>query len=290
VLRAGATFSRMGFTGSLLASLLAAAVATTALHPLNTVKTRIQVGLPPMEATHKLRGLYRGLLFGLASDLPTESIAMAMTVLFNTVFVTWEGSAIGDHSNAALFLFSVLSGALGTVLSSFVEAPMEMLVKQMQTKPSKGPRDAIRTVFFSHGSGIRLLNSWLVLLSREVPFGSCSFAFYEAGRRALAPLLLSAPTLTALLSGGLAGGLTMVLVAPLDVLVSRVMAEDETDELAPKVPAPCGLGHVGGLARQIWREEGIRGFWRGTPAGVLYYGLWSCLFFAVYEAVAAVVM
>eukprot|EP00667_Euglena_gracilis_P034219 EG_transcript_58503 len=72
------------------------------------------------------------------------------------------------------------SGALGTLVSSFVEAPSEMLMKQMQTKQSRGTMQALRTVFCSPGSGSRLLNSWLVLLSRELPFGSFQFAFYEA--------------------------------------------------------------------------------------------------------------
>jgi len=55
----------------------------------------------------------------------------------------------------------------------------------------------------------------------------------QAGRRALAPLLLSAPTLTALLSGGLAGGLTMVLVGP---------PSPPSPPSSRHIPPPCPQG------------------------------------------------
>eukprot|EP00667_Euglena_gracilis_P009106 EG_transcript_9249 len=313
-LNGGVTLTGLGFTGSLLASVAGAAVATTVLHPVNTIKTRIQVGLPPVDPVKGLPGLYRGLLFGLASDLPTESIAMATSVLFKEVFVTWQGSSIADHTHAMLFLFSIWSGALGTLVSSFVEAPSEMLMKQMQTKQSRGtmqlvlmppsPRcgsargmvfldrdQALRTVFCSPGSGSRLLNSWLVLLSRELPFGSFQFAFYEASMLAFTHFLRPSLTVNALISGALAGALSMVICAPFDVLVSRVMSEDENDDAqVEKAHEPRNWQHVVDIVRQIWRDEGLAGFWKGTGAGTVYYGLWACLFFAVYEVIAAVIV
>mmetsp|Transcript_103990 Transcript_103990/g.175919 ORF Transcript_103990/g.175919 Transcript_103990/m.175919 type:complete len:99 (+) Transcript_103990:2-298(+) len=98
----------------------------------------------------------------------------------------------------------------------------------------------------------------------------------------------------------------MVIVAPADVMVSRVLARVEeppiqdhvcaTDEETgtekdgfSKEPDDTG-GNVVAVMQDIWRTEGLRGFWRGVVAGSIYYSAWACLFFGTYEIVAAVVV
>ena len=57
---AGFRLQGLGFVGSLLASGIGAAVATTALHPVDTIKTRVQCGLPAIDPQNGLPGLYSG--------------------------------------------------------------------------------------------------------------------------------------------------------------------------------------------------------------------------------------
>ena len=56
-----------------------------------------------------------------------------------------------------------------------------------------------------------------------------------------------------------------------------------------KEPDDTG-GNVVAVMQDIWRTEGLRGFWRGVVAGSIYYSAWACLFFGTYEIVAAVVV
>jgi len=74
--------------------------------------------------------------------------------------------------------------------------------------------------------------------------------------------------------GGLAGGLTRFLVAPLDVVKVRC-------QLAGADLPPRG---VAGAARAILREEGARALWRGSGAGIALWVSFMAVQFPAYGA------
>ncbi|CAN3354639.1 mitochondrial nicotinamide adenine dinucleotide transporter 1 [Diutina catenulata] len=85
------------------------------------------------------------------------------------------------------------------------------------------------------------------------------------------------------LAGAMSGFLSGVIVCPFDVIKTRMQAAGFT-------PKPGAQGHGRPLnvnfiniARKIWREEGIRGFYRGlVPITIGYLPTWT-IYFSVYE-------
>ena len=77
--------------------------------------------------------------------------------------------------------------------------------------------------------------------------------------------------LTGIISGVISGGLTN----PIDVIKTKLVTYSILEPL-PSITT---------VAKQIWREEAIRGFWRGVMMRMLIFGVGSAGYFAVYEGV-----
>ncbi len=73
-------------------------------------------------------------------------------------------------------------------------------------------------------------------------------------------------------SGAVAGGLSTLLTTPLDVVKTRLMASAHSE-----------YGSVGAAMTGIWRQEGVKGFFRGGKSRLLHKVPGNALFFACYE-------
>ena len=82
--------------------------------------------------------------------------------------------------------------------------------------------------------------------------------------------------LLSVLAGGLAGGVSRLVIAPLDVVKIRL-------QLQRRSPAPLYTGLLQTAARVV-REEGGRGLWSGNSAAMGLWVSYSALQFPVYSA------
>lgn len=81
-------------------------------------------------------------------------------------------------------------------------------------------------------------------------------------------------------TGGLASG---IVTCPLDVIKTKLQAQGAWQSQPGRGPVTMAYQGMVGTTRIIWREEGIRGMYRGlTPMILGYLPTWA-VWFTVYD-------
>ncbi|KAG6041912.1 hypothetical protein E4U41_000400 [Claviceps citrina] len=284
------------------AGLSAGVVATLVVHPLDIVKTRMQIyrsagpSSPPAPTTVAilrsltsnkqpvLRSLYRGL----TPNLVGNATSWASFFFFKSRFEKVVSREEQRPSAGGYFVASALAGATTSALTN----PVWVLKTRMLSSdkgavgayPSMlaGARTILRT------EGARGFYRGLAVSLLGVSHGAVQFAVYEPAKRMYLSNKGPPP-----LGGGGVDNLKMTneatvvissvakLVAgavtyPYQVLRSR-MQNYRADER-------FGRG-IGGVVARIWREEGAVGFYRGLVPGVVRVMPATWVTFLVYENV-----
>lgn len=158
-----------------------------------------------------------------------------------------------------------LAGAFAGIVNTPITAPVEQLRIILQTQPSgqnqiyKGPRDALSKIYNSHGFK-GLFRGSTITLAREAQAYGVWFLTYEFliqnalnSRSGLQRKDISTPEL--LLYGALAGDALWLSSYPLDVIKSKL----QSDGFGTDAKFKGSLN----IASQIWKTQGVLGFWRG---------------------------
>ena len=236
-------------------------------HPLDTIKVRQQALLvSPLHCLRSTlrhegaRGLFKGLAFPLVS-------AGAVNSVFFGVYsscLRWLDGGRGGSGEPSLRHVAV-AGGLGGVVQLSVAVPVELVKIQLQTRtgaaggwvqhyqtPAAGPISCLAALYRSGGAAAWYRGLGVQLL-RDVPASSAYFFLYEAGlresRRRGVPSALAV-----LAAGGVAGVLSWALILPLDVVKSRIQADN------PERPQFRGVLHC---ARETVVRDGPAALFRG---------------------------
>ena len=263
------------FLRSAAAGGVAAATATVAFHPVDTVKTTLQSGRGgggSLVAVRALgpRGLYRGVLPAAMSMMPACAVRMGAYEAFKSALLLRGPAAV--PASALVFCASAMS----VVISSTVRAPLDMIKTRVQADASTNAVGALRSAWGKGGlSGASNLYRGAGLsLVRDVPFFGFNLLIYEqlraaatsrARTRAIArgdsPDGAQPTPLELILIGFASQGIAGFLTNPADVLKTRVQAG-----------AAAGMGAalaLGGPA-SLMRGAGWRVVWI-APQGCVYY-------------------
>lgn len=280
---------------------LAGAFGEGIMHPVDTLKTRIQSQalitgcqsqnnlvqmIGTVWKTDGLRGFYRGFVPGVTGSLATG--ATYFGVIESTKKWIEE-----EHPNVRGHWAHFIAGAVGDTLGSLVYVPCEVMKQRMQVQGTReswnsialkesinkkageqmydyyyGMFQAGHSIWKQHGLK-GLYAGYFSTLARDVPFAGLMVTFYEAlkdlfnyGRqRWHIPDGYINNSLEGLILGGLAGGFSAYLTTPLDVIKTRLQVQGSTIRYNGWLDA----------IQKVWMIEGTKGMFKGSIPRVIWY-------------------
>ncbi|KAI5575194.1 hypothetical protein POPTR_010G217900v4 [Populus trichocarpa] len=256
---------------SALAGGLSCALSCSLMHPVDTIKTRVQAStLAFPEIISKLpqvgvRGLYRGSIPAIWGQFTSHGLRTGIFEATKLVLINVAPTLPDIQVQSVASLCS-------TVLGTAVRIPCEVLKQRLQAGLFDNVGQAIVGTWqqdglngFFRGTGATLL--------REVPFYVAGMCLYGESKKVAQQLLRrELEPWETIAVGALSGGLTAVITTPFDVLKTRMMT-------AP----PGRTVSMSLIAFSILRHEGPLGLFKGAVPRFFWIAPLGAMNFAGYE-------
>ncbi|GKT51291.1 S-adenosylmethionine synthase [Colletotrichum spaethianum] len=285
------------------------------IYPLDTLKTRYQsrdfvktYASSPSNKAPLFRGLYQGIGSVVLATLPAAGI----------FFATYESmkKTISKTGSVPQPLVHSLASAVAEMGSCLVLAPAEVIKQNAQMlrqrqgsgSGSGGRRStslkALRQVTSSGAQG-RLFSGYTALVARNLPFTAIQFPIFEHMRKMVWDSRMRGRAAgeehglveTAVVTGttaGTAGAFAAFITTPSDVVKTRMMlsagkansdsgrgsAPPQESSNAAKPKRSRGSLEV---TRDVYRQNGIRGLFRGGGLRAVWTAVGSGLYLGTYE-------
>lgn len=279
--------------------MLAGAVAGIMEHclmfPVDCVKTRMQ-SLQPEPAAR-----YRNVMDALRRIVATEGVWRPLRGLNATAigagpahalyFACYEKlkRTLSDviHPGANSHLANGAAGCVATLLHDAVMNPAEVVKQRMQmyNSPYRGVLHCVGAVWQKEGA-TAFYRSYTTQLTMNVPFQAFHFMTYEYLQELLNPDRQYNPS-SHMFSGALAGAIAAAVTTPLDVC--KTLLNTQESMALNSLSSGQGQGahrHISGLAhafRTVYRLGGLKGFFKGVQARIIYQMPSTAISWSVYE-------
>ncbi|XWS07900.1 hypothetical protein CRYUN_Cryun41cG0032100 [Craigia yunnanensis] len=256
---------------SALAGGLACALSTSLMHPVDTIKTRVQAStLSFPEIISKLpqigvRGLYRGSIPAILGQFSSHGLRTG-------IFEASKLLLINVAPNLPDIQVQSMASFCSTFLGTAVRIPCEVLKQRLQAGLFDNVGEALVGTWqqdglkgFFRGTG--------ATLCREVPFYVAGMGLYAESKKLAQQLLRrELEPWETIVVGALSGGLAAVVTTPFDVMKTRMMT-------APG-GRPVSMSMV---AFSILRHEGALGLFKGAVPRFFWIAPLGAMNFAGYE-------
>ena len=270
-----------------VAGAVARAASQGTIHPLDTMKVRMQagprnfkkgvslsgpgtmkrMGIKMARGMHEFRSLYKGVV-GAASGAGII-IGTYFAFYSSTKRVLKEKTTLNDGSMA------FVAGAAAALGSSVVKVPLAVCIRSVQAGLYPNVFSAAKSIV--KAAGVRgLFTGFLPTILEDVPDMAVKFAVYESLRQLHGRLNNDRPATVAedLAMGGFAGAAAAAATTPLDVIKTVMMCTASS--------RPTFFS----AARAIMGEgKGVSAFFRGIGPRAVSNGLNSAIFFCFFEMI-----
>lgn len=291
-------------SGVALAASCATVVAKSLLHPLDTLKCRMQLYQPQRGGGaagwwHGLREAYAGrwsptALYG------GVAIKVMLYVPYQTVYMcsyNYGREALGvdaarrEEDRRAYVSRTALAAVVAELGSCVVRVPMETIKMWVQSTASANTMEAARQL---RRGGLRscLRLALPQTLLHDIPYSVTQWVVYETlrpwavhhapGATAAAAATTgpqsfwqrySTELLRTFLTGGFSGLIASALTVPLDSMRTRMVVAAAHE---PGLTLPV-------MARRVYTHEGVRGFFKGGSMRVLWVTANMAVYFPLFE-------
>lgn len=257
-----------------IAGALARAASQSTIHPLDTLKVRLQAGksamnmAPPSSsgglpaALNSLRHMYRGVL-GAASG---AGIAVGAYFLVYGV----ARNAIDKRTDMPAGARAFVAGGIAAAGSSVVKVPIAVCIRSVQAGVYPNAIQAARSIVAS--AGLRgLFTGYVPTLVEDVPDMAVKFAVYETLQGSYSRMFGRRPSGTEdFFMGALAGAMAAAATTPFDVVKTSMMCSAAS---RPSLRASF----------RAVAAQGPHALFRGVGPRALSSGVNSAVFFCFFE-------
>jgi solute carrier family 25 (mitochondrial S-adenosylmethionine transporter), member 26 len=271
-----------------VAGAVARAASQSTIHPLDTMKVRMQAGSPrrapkvPRPTGHSTLALRRGLheVGGLYKGV--VGAATGAGIIIGTYFAFYSTSKrfLKEHTSLHDGSTAFVAGGVAAMGSSVVKVPLAVCIRSVQAGVYRNVLHAARSIVAA--AGVRgLFTGFVPTILEDVPDMAVKFAVYETLRKVHTQMSGGKPANVAedLIMGGFAGAAAAAATTPLDVVKTVMMCSASS--------RPTLVGAV----RSVMREgRGVAPFFRGVGPRALSNGLNSAIFFCFFEAIRQVLI
>lgn len=277
-------------SSSLATTMLAGAIAGTMEHcimyPLDSVKTRMQSLVPGPDGQ-------RTVLTTLSHMVKTEGTFRPMRGMSAALMGAGPAHALYfgcyEHLKRSLIplvpsgfnqLVYGFSGCIATIFHDGIMTPADTVKQRIQMRNSqyKSVFDCITTTY--RNEGIKAFyRSYTTQLSMNVPFQSINFMVYEFAQKITNKEGKYNPK-AHMVSGAVAGCVAAAVTTPLDVC-KTLLNTQESGTLKT-----LGKSHIKGMVfalRTVYQIGGIRGYFQGLSARVLFQMPSTAICWSTYE-------
>eukprot|EP00571_Detonula_confervacea_P005013 CAMPEP_0172323780 /NCGR_PEP_ID=MMETSP1058-20130122/49551_1 /TAXON_ID=83371 /ORGANISM="Detonula confervacea, Strain CCMP 353" /LENGTH=541 /DNA_ID=CAMNT_0013039871 /DNA_START=69 /DNA_END=1691 /DNA_ORIENTATION=- len=268
-----------------LAAFIGSVASTLVMHPLDTIKTRIQVKTASdseaeEEGDDEGFGSVMSLYEGLAGNILKEGPPSA---LYLGVYETVKYSLLPLFGPQSVLLVYLASGAAGEMVGSIIRAPAEAIKTNVQSGMASNAKEAVEQVFGTAATRANVVRAWSSSVWRDVPFGAIQLAIFELTKT----YILNNPDidfdsntlLTEAIIGAFAGGWGALLTNPFDIITTRIITQSIDEEGDSK---PLGVFEMG---KKLYEEGGPAAFLVGWQARVGYWAPAISIFLTCYCSV-----
>ncbi|XP_073288312.1 protein MITOFERRINLIKE 1, chloroplastic [Primulina huaijiensis] len=272
---------------------IAGAFTYVCLHPLDTIKTKLQTkgaseiykgAFDVIVKTFQNRGIL-GFYSGVSAVIVGSTFSSA--VYFGTCeFGKSVLSRIGEYPTV---LIPPTAGAMGNIMSSAIMVPKELITQRMQAGAKGRSWEVLLRILEKDGI-LGLYAGYSATLLRNLPAGVLSYSSFEylkaavlreTGKAFLEPF-------QSVICGALAGAISASLTTPLDVVKTRLMTQGHGESMN-RIAAASYSG-VTAMVKRILKEEGWVGFTRGMGPRVFYSACFSAIGYFAFETARLTIM
>ncbi|CAI7777499.1 unnamed protein product [Closterium sp. NIES-54] len=257
---------------SALAGGLASGLSTCLMHPLDTIKTRVQASSASLSEVVRsvpsigIQGLYRGAPPAILGQFASHGLRTG----------AYEASKMLLTSmlpNLTEYQIQPVASLCSTVLGTALRIPCEVLKQQLQAGLYSSTGAALKATL-KEGGVKGLFRGTTATLCREVPFYVFGMLIYLQVKRVTRHVLRRelAPWETLLL-GGFSGGMAAIAITPFDVIKTRMMT-------SPPGVAAAGMLTVGA---NLLATEGVGALYKGWLPRFFWIAPLGAMNFAGYE-------
>ncbi|KAJ5597465.1 hypothetical protein N7537_007549 [Penicillium hordei] len=287
------------------ASIIAAVASEGAIHPMDTVITRMQSPMYSSVYKHLNGTLSRTLFSGLYQGFGPTFVAGTLSSA--AFFTAYEASKTAfDNAQSAGYMLGVprplihiASSAVAELLACAIQNPAEVLkqnaqVYQRPVSSKRGPSPTMEMMrqFWKYPSG--LWAGYGALAASQLPSMCLTFCLYERFKEDLLERWktdkndVRQQIEATVLGAGAAGGCVSWFFVPIHVVKTRMRlaAGEQTGGTQSNLKGKPGLpSRVGAfsIARDVLRKEGVAGLFRGSTLTCVAAVVGSGLYIGCYE-------
>lgn len=272
---------------------IAGAFTYVCLHPLDTIKTKLQTKgasqiytstFDAIVKTFQTKGIL-GFYSGVSAVIVGSTASSA--VYFGTC--EFGKSILSKFEMFPSLLVPPTAGAMGNIVSSAIMVPKELITQRLQAGAKRRSWEVLLRILEKDGF-LGLYAGYSATLLRNLPAGVLSYSSFEYLKAAVLSKTKKGhlEPIQSVCCGALAGAISASLTTPLDVVKTRLMTQVH-GEAVNKVSAVMYSG-VAATVRQILKEEGWVGLTRGMAPRVIHSACFSALGYFAFETARLMVM